>query len=95
MAADLILIDSKIKRTDASSEFRSKLMDLIVERVLASRPIQASLNGLLYPQLRSKVGIYIATLCSAGQNDVNQLIEFALAYVRAHQQGPDSRYTGC
>lgn len=70
-------------------------MDEVVNRVLRSAPIQASLNGRNRADLRSKVGAYIETLSSAGQRDVDRLVEFGLAYLRAQHEGPDSRYTGC
>ena len=70
-------------------------MDQIIDRVMNSTEIGAILDNKSREEIRAKIGIYIATLSSAGKSDADELIEYGLAYLRALHEAPDSRYTGC
>jgi hypothetical protein len=69
-------------------------MDKMIDRILNSE-IGSRLDNRKRPEIRAKIANYIATLSSAGQRDPNRLAEYGLAYLRALNEGPDSRYTGC
>jgi len=70
-------------------------MDQIIDRVMNSTEIGAILDNKSREEIRAKIGIYIATLSSAGKRDADELIDYGLAYLRALYEAPDSRYTGC
>jgi len=70
-------------------------MDNIIDRVMNSTEIGAILDDKSREEIRAKIGIYIATLSSAGKRDADELIDYGLAYLRALHEAPDSRYTGC
>jgi hypothetical protein len=70
-------------------------MDEVVNRVMNSVEIASLLANENHEEIRAKICNYIATLSSAGRNDVDQLTEYGLAYLRELHEGPDFRYTGC
>jgi hypothetical protein len=44
---------------------------------------------------RDRIARYIDKLVSAGQNDPDQLIIYASAYLKELHEGRDPRFTGC
>jgi hypothetical protein len=70
-------------------------MNEIVDRIMNSSEIKVFPDSHNRAEIRARVDNYIATLSSAGKDDVDQLIEYGLAYLRDLREGPDPRYTGC
>jgi hypothetical protein len=70
-------------------------MDEVVDRVLKTYGLNRELDPARVAQSREKTIQYIDKLASAGQNDTQQLAEYALAYLKELHEGPDFRFTGC
>jgi hypothetical protein len=70
-------------------------MQEVIDRIMNSEEIVSLLNGQSRIEITAKIGRYIATLSSAGQQDPDRLTEYGLAYARELRRGPDPRYTGC
>jgi hypothetical protein len=70
-------------------------MNEVVDRIMNSSEINVFSDSHNRAEIRARVGNYIATLSSTGKDDVDQLIEYGLAYLRGLHEGPDPRYTGC
>jgi len=69
-------------------------MNDAVDRVMASYEVLPALERLGHPEIRAKVGQYLAKLSYAGHSDAEELTFFGLAYLRILHRGPDPRYTG-
>jgi hypothetical protein len=53
------------------------------------------LNDLQLAVSRERMAQYIGKLISAGQDDPLKLAEYARAYLRELNEGPDPRFSGC
>jgi hypothetical protein len=70
-------------------------MNEIVDHVLDSYGLSHELDTEQVMASRNRIARYIDKLVSAGQNDPNQLIIFASAYLKELHEGRDPRFTGC
>jgi hypothetical protein len=70
-------------------------MNEIVDQVLNSYGLSHELDSEQVMASRNRIARYIDKLVSAGQNDPNQLIIFASAYLKELHEGRDPRFTGC
>jgi hypothetical protein len=70
-------------------------MKEIVDRALRTYELIGEMDELRVAQSREKIIQYIDKLASAGQNDPQQLAEYARAYLKELHEGPDPRFTGC
>jgi hypothetical protein len=67
-------------------------MNEIVDRVLDN---YGALDTERVMASRDRIARYIDKLVSAGQNDPDQLIIYASAYLKELHEGRDPRFTGC
>lgn len=70
-------------------------MSEIIDRAFKTYELTRAMDTAQLAQTREKIGRYIDKLVSAGQKDPQQLTEFARAYLKELDQGPDPRFTGC
>jgi len=70
-------------------------MNEIVDRVLDNYGLSHELDTEQVTASRDRIARYIDRLVSAGQNDPNQLIIYASAYLKELHEGRDTRFTGC
>jgi hypothetical protein len=70
-------------------------MDEIADRVLDTYEFIGELDPARVTLSREKIVRYIEKLASAGHRDTDQLVEFALAYLKELHEGPDPGFTGC
>jgi len=73
----------------------SRVVDDVVDRVIASYESLPAISLLECEEIRGKVGQYLQKLSSAGHRDAEELIFYGLAYLRILHESPDPRYTGC
>jgi len=67
----------------------------IIDRAFGTYELTSKLNASELARSRDKIKRYLDTLISAGQDDPNQLTEYARAYLKEMHEGPDPRFTGC
>jgi len=67
----------------------------IIDRAFGTYELTSKLNASELARSRDKIKRYLDTLISAGQDDHNQLTEYARAYIKEMHEGPDPRFTGC
>ena len=72
-----------------------RVVDGVVDRVMASFENLPAIEGLGREEIRVKVGQYLAKLSSGGHRDTEELAFYGMAYLRILYEGPDPRYTGC
>jgi hypothetical protein len=70
-------------------------MNEIVDLVLSNYQLSGTLSSAELAVCRARTARYIGTLMSAGQDDPQQLEEYARAYLRELHEGRDPRFTGC
>jgi hypothetical protein len=70
-------------------------MNEIVDRVLDNYGVSRALDTEQVMASRDRIARYIDKLVSAGQNDPDQLIIYASAYLKELHEGRDPRFTGC
>ncbi len=67
----------------------------IIDQAFGTYELTSKLNASELARSRNKIARYLDTLMSAGQDDPNQLTEYARAYLKEMYEGPDPRFTGC
>lgn len=70
-------------------------MNEMVDRVLDNYGLSHELDAKQVMASRERIARYIDRLVSAGQNDPNQLIIYASAYLKELHEGRGTRFTGC
>ena len=70
-------------------------MSEIVDRALGTYEWIDRLDAAQVAHSRARIEQYLNKLMSAGQDDPNQLTEYARAYLKELHEGPDPRFTGC
>jgi len=71
------------------------MRDEIVDQALGTYERIAKMDATQIAQSRARIGQYIDKLVAAGRDDPAQLTEYARAYLKELQEGPDPRFTGC
>jgi hypothetical protein len=67
----------------------------VIDKALESYEFMSQTDPERVALFRARVAQYLDKLTSAGQADLHQLTEYALAYVKELHEGPDPRFTGC
>ena len=67
----------------------------IVDEALGTYELIGKMDAAQVARSRASMEKYIEKLVSAGQDDPHQLTEYARAYLKELQEGPDPRFTGC
>jgi hypothetical protein len=70
-------------------------MSEIVDQALKTYELVRDLDPSQVASLREQTSRYIGKLISAGQRDPHRLTEYARAYLKELNEGPDPRFTGC
>jgi hypothetical protein len=67
----------------------------IIDEAFGTYEMVGEMDATQVAQSREKIGHYIGTLISAGQNDPRRLAEYARAYLKEMHEGRDPRFSGC